>query len=85
MLVVEKDRRKAEKDRKFQEKKAAQQLKAINEPQTSKSKEKKAKQEAAKDEPLPEYVEETTPGEKKSMSRSELVNDYEYMLNIDQY
>ena len=42
-------------------------------PAPSKSKEKKAKQEATKDEPLPEYVEETPPGEKKSMLRTVLL------------
>ena len=36
---------------------------------TSKNKEKKAKQ-AQKDEPVPQYVEETPPGEKKSLSIS---------------
>lgn len=67
MSVVEKERKKAEKAKKFAEKQA----KTVNgpgAPATSKSKEKKAKQEAVKEEPLPEYVEETPPGEKKSMS-----------------
>lgn len=34
----------------------------------SKTKEKKAKQGAEKEAPLPEYVEETPPGQKKSTS-----------------
>ncbi|MCJ1252736.1 hypothetical protein MMC24_000542 [Lignoscripta atroalba] len=65
---LEKERKKADKARKFAEKQAEKQLKAMNgsaTPAPSKSKEKKAKQEATKDEPLPEYVEETPPGEKK--------------------
>ncbi len=35
-------------------------------PATSKTKEKRSKQEASKDEVLPDYVEETPPGQKKS-------------------
>ena len=69
MPVVEKERKKAEKAKKFAEKQA----KTVNgsaAPAPSKSKEKKAKQEAAKEEPLPEYVEETPLGEKKSMSET---------------
>lgn len=75
--VVEKERKKAEKAKKFAEKQA----KTVNGPAlpaTSKSKEKKAKQEAAKEEPLPEYVEETLPGEKKSISRG---SKYMQLLN----
>lgn len=77
--VVEKERKKADKAKKFAEKQA----KTVNSsaaPATSKSKEKKAKQEAVKEEPLPEYVEETPPGVKKSMSvwlrQVQLRNDY---------
>ena len=65
MSVVEKDRKKAGKAKKFAEKKA----KNIEPPSTSassKSKEKKSKHETAKEESLPEYVEETPHGEKKS-------------------
>lgn len=65
MSVVEKDRKKAEKAKKFAEKKA----KTTEPPSasaSSKSKEKKSKHETAKEEPLPEYVEETPHGEKKS-------------------
>ena len=62
--VVEKERKKAEKAKKFADKQA----KTLNNaaaPATSKTKEKKAKQETTKDPPLPEYVEETPPGKKK--------------------
>ena len=61
----EKERKKAEKIQKYNEKKA----KAANAQAThgpSKTVTKKAKQDASKDEPLPPYVEMTTPGEKKS-------------------
>jgi hypothetical protein len=65
--LVEKERLKAEKTQKFAMKK--QLSGAIPAVQaTSKTKEKKAKQDASKDPPLPEYVEETPPGEKKSTS-----------------
>ncbi|MCJ1228351.1 Valine--tRNA ligase, mitochondrial [Toensbergia leucococca] len=59
---LERERKKAEKAKKFAEKQSK-----TSGPTTalSKNKEKKAKQEATKDEPLPEYVEETPPGEKK--------------------
>lgn len=60
-MLVEKERKKAEKMKKFQEKQATKP--AV--PAPSKTKEKKAKADS-KDEPLPEYVEETPPGEKKS-------------------
>ena len=63
---MEKDRKKAEKAKKFAEKHA----KTVNSsatPVLSKTKEKKAKQDSAKDEPLPKYVEETPEGEKKSV------------------
>lgn len=60
---LEKERKKAEKQKKFEEKKA----KAVPAPGVSKTKEKKAKQDSTKDEPLPEYQEQTPPGEKKSM------------------
>lgn len=65
--VVEKERKKAEKAKKFAEKQAKS-VTGPSAPAASKNKEKKAKQEAAKEEPLPEYVEETPPGEKKSKS-----------------
>lgn len=64
--VVEKERKKDEKAKKFAEK----QKKTLNAAPAAaaKSKEKKAKAETAKEEPLPEYVEETPPGQKKSRS-----------------
>ncbi|KAI9698483.1 MAG: Valine--tRNA ligase, mitochondrial [Candelina mexicana] len=60
---LEKERKKAEKAKKFAEK----QNKTLNAAPSAaaKSKEKKAKAEAAKEEPLPEYVEETPSGQKK--------------------
>ena len=68
-FVVERERKKAEKAKKFADKKAKT-AEASASPAASKTKEKKAIQEAQKDEHLPEYVEETPPGQKKSMSRS---------------
>ena len=62
-MSVEKERQKAEKARKFAEKQAKKQNAAAAGP--SKTKQKK---EAAKEEVLPEYVEETPKGEKKSMA-----------------
>ena len=62
--VVEKERKKAEKNKKFAEKQAKTKEKAAAPAASSKTKEKKVK--AEKEEPLPEYVEETKPGEKKS-------------------
>jgi len=65
IIIVEKERKKTEKAKKFAEKQA----KTVNgaaTPALSKNKEKKAKAESSKEEPLPEYVEETPPGEKKS-------------------
>ena len=61
---LEKERKKAEKEKKFLEKKAKQ---ATSGPATgaSKTKEKKAKLEAAKDAPKLDYVDETKSGEKK--------------------
>lgn len=64
---VEKERKRAEKTKKF----AKKQAKTVNgsaTPTLSKTKEKKAKAASAKEEPLPDYVEETPPGEKKSES-----------------
>jgi valyl-tRNA synthetase len=62
---VERERKKAEKQAKFDQKKAAQANAAPT--ATSKSKEKKAKAEKkAEEEILPPYVEETPFGEKKS-------------------
>lgn len=63
---MERERKKAEKQKKFDEKKA----KASNAAASvalSKTKEKKARQEEEKEVPLPKYVEETPPGQKKSM------------------
>ena len=64
--VVEKERKKAEKAKKFAEKQSKSASSSAA-PLPSKSKEKKAKQDAAKDDPLPKYVEETPKGEKKSV------------------
>lgn len=64
---MERDRKKAEKAKKFAEKKSKNEKAAA--PAPSKTKEKKSKQNSL-DEPLPEYVEETPPGEKKSMYES---------------
>lgn len=61
---MEKERKKAEKDAKFAAKKAKQTSSATTAPAEKKN-DKKAKAEG-KDAPLSAYVEETTPGEKKS-------------------
>ena len=64
----EKERKKAEKLQKFNEKKAK--AKAANAQATqgpSKTMAKKAKQDTSKDDSLPPYVEKTPRGEKKSM------------------
>lgn len=61
---MERDRKKAEKAKKFAEKKLKnEEVVALP---ASKVKEKKSKQNSS-DRPLPEYVEETPPGEKKRM------------------
>lgn len=65
--TVEKERKKAEKQKKFDEKKAKTNSTAAG-TAPSKTKEKKAKLGAEKEAPLPEYVEETPPGQKKSTS-----------------
>lgn len=70
VLTVEKERKKAEKQKKFDEKKAKTSGSAAT-AAPSKTKEKKAKQGAEKEAPLPEYVEQTAPGQKKSMSESQ--------------
>ena len=67
---MEKERKKAEKSKKFAEKQAKSVPGASTNPATSKTKEKKVKSDSVKDEPLPKYVEDTPPGEKKSVSRS---------------
>lgn len=63
---MERERKKAEKQAKFDQKKAKT---ANATPATSsKTKEKKAKAEKkAEEDALPEYVEDTPPGQKKSM------------------
>ena len=62
---MEKERKKAEKQAKFDQKKAK--VAAVAPAATSKSKEKKAKAEKkAVEELLPAYVEDTPAGEKKS-------------------
>ena len=70
----EKERKKAEKTQKYNEKKAK--AKAANAQATqgsSKTMAKKVKQDSSKDEPLPPYIEKTPPGEKKSkLSHSHL-------------
>lgn len=64
---LDKERKKAEKMKKFAEKKAKNTATPAD-ADGSKNKEKKAKQqEVAKEDKLPEYVEATKPGEKKSM------------------
>jgi valyl-tRNA synthetase len=64
---VERERKKAEKQAKFEQKKAKV-ASTASAPPSSKNKEKKAKAaEKAEDEALPEYVENTPPGEKKGM------------------
>lgn len=63
---LEKERKKLEKQKKFDEKKAKSAASSAA-PETSKSKDKKSKQESAKEATLPAYVEETTPGDKKSL------------------
>jgi valyl-tRNA synthetase len=62
---LERERKKAEKNAKFEQKKAkaAQQAAAPG----AKPKEKKAKPAKPEEEPLPEYVEDTPPGEKKRL------------------
>lgn len=63
----EKERKKAEKLQKFNEKKAkAKATSAQATHGTSKTVAKKAKQDTSKDEPLPTYKEMTPPGERKS-------------------
>lgn len=65
--AVEKERKKAEKQAKFDQKKQAQKASAAS-AVPSKNKEKKAKAEKkAAEEILPKYVEDTPEGEKKSM------------------
>lgn len=66
IVVVDKERKQAEKNKKFAAKKAKA---AESSPATtSKTKEKKTKADASAEPELPQYVEETPPGEKKSMS-----------------
>jgi len=62
---VERERKKAEKQAKFEQKKAKV-VTAAAVPPSSKSKEKKAKAaEKSEEDVLPAYVEDTPPGEKK--------------------
>ena len=65
IVVVEKERKQIEKNKKFAAKKAkaAEPASAT----TSKNKEKKAKADAVTEPELPDYVEETPAGQKKSM------------------
>lgn len=66
---MEKERKKAEKQAKFDQKKRAQAANASTAPAVSKNKEKKAKAEKkTEEEVLPPYVEDTPAGEKKCMS-----------------
>ena len=69
-FAVERERKKAEKAKKFAEKKSKA---AESVPVSSKAKEKKAKAEAAKEDALPEYLEETPVGEKKSIASRALL------------
>ena len=63
----EKERKRAEKTQKYNEKKAkAQAANAQATQGISKTMAKKAKHDISKDEPLPPYIEKTPPGEKKS-------------------
>ena len=68
-VVVEKERKQAEKDAKFKAKKAkAAASGSIHaEPKKKEKKEKKAKENSLVDDALPEYVEKTPVGQKKSM------------------
>lgn len=63
LFLVEKERKKAEKLKKFSEKQA----KTSSNATAPKGKGKPAKKESVKDVSLPEYIEETPPGEKKGM------------------
>jgi len=63
---LEKDRKKAEKQNKFEEKEAAR--KAQQESGTSKNREKKAKPEVTKEEPLPDFEWTAGSGEKKDLA-----------------
>lgn len=65
MCLVERERKKAEKQAKFDQKKAASAAKTGT-TGPSKTKEKKAALAAEKKPELPPYVEETKPGDKKS-------------------
>lgn len=67
--VVEKERKQAEKDAKFKAKKAKAAASGSNdaEPKKKEKKEKKAKADGSADDSLPEYVEKTPVGQKKSM------------------
>ena len=68
-VVVEKERKQAEKDAKFKAKKAKAAASGSNnaEPKKKEKKEKKAKDNGSADDALPEYVEKTLAGQKKSM------------------
>lgn len=69
---MEKDRKKAGKAKKFADKKAKH-TESSSASTPSKSKEKRSKHEAPKEEPLPDYVEETPHGEKKSTQVSSCI------------
>ena len=70
---MEKERKKAEKQAKFDQKKAK--AAAAAPPEASKNKEKKAKAEKdAEKDVLPPYVEDTPLGQKKSMCRVYVIN-----------
>ena len=71
-IVVEKERKQAEKNAKFAAKKAKVGEAATAPTTASKTKEKKAKQDASKEDRLPDYAEETPPGQKKSTSEANL-------------
>jgi len=64
---VEKERKKAEKNAKFLQKKAAQAASASGAADSKAKEKKKPKAPKAEEEPLPPYVEETPTGERKRL------------------
>lgn len=71
--AVEKEAAKAAKDAKFKAKKAKQA--ASSQEPSAKNKEKKAAKETTKEVALPEYIEETPAGDKKSRANTMLNRD----------
>lgn len=64
---IEKERKRVEKQKKFDEKQRRKVINAASGPPSSRTNEKKAKRELGNGSPLPEFKEQTIPGEKKSM------------------